>query len=100
MLPPIPQSLVPTMASQDVAKPRPDIPAVTPAQESSKESSVELERRHPQEAQELLEQERRRRKHQRQQYTPEELAQMDEDELAQKSLEALPRQGLWVDVEI
>ncbi|MDX5373162.1 MAG: aspartate-semialdehyde dehydrogenase [Pseudomonadaceae bacterium] len=99
MLPPIPHSLLPVTAQQDVVKPRPDIPPVTPANESSNESQVELDKRHPQEAEELLREEQRRR--QRRGYTPEELAELDAASPEQeKLLEELPRQGLWVDVEV
>jgi hypothetical protein len=98
MLPPIPQSLVPVTAQQDVPKPRPDIPPVTPSNESSKESAVELDKRHPQEAEMLLREEQRRR--QRRGYTPEELAEGEVREADEKLLEELPRQGLWVDVEV
>ena len=61
MLPPIPHSLAPVTAQQDVPKPRPDIPPVTPPSESAKESAIELDRRHPQEAEMLLYEEQRRR---------------------------------------
>ena len=61
MLPPIPHSLMPVTAQQDVPKPRPDIPPVTPPSESAKESAIELDRRHPQEAEMLLYEEQRRR---------------------------------------
>lgn len=98
MLPPIPQSLVPVGAQQDVVKPRPDVPPVTPMQESAQESAVGFDRRHPQEAEELLREEQRRR--QRRGYTAQELAdgEVAEEDLA--VLEELPRQGLWVDVEV
>lgn len=98
MLPPIPQSLVPVTAQQDVVKPRPDIPPVTPMQESAQESAVSLDKRHPQEAEELLREEQRRR--QRRGYTPEELAAGEVSEEDQAVLSELPRQGLWVDVEV
>lgn len=98
MLPPIPQSLVPVTAQQDVVKPRPDISPVTPMQESAQESAVGLDKRHPQEAEELLREEQRRR--QRRGYTPEELAAGEVAEEDLSALEELPRQGLWVDVEV
>lgn len=98
MLPPIPHSLAPVTAQQDVMKPRPDIPPVTPTAESSKESAVELDKRHPQEAAELLREEQRRR--QRRGYTPEELAEGEVAEQDERALADLPRQGLWVDVEV
>ncbi|HSC84168.1 MAG TPA: aspartate-semialdehyde dehydrogenase [Pseudomonas sp.] len=98
MLPPIPHSLAPVTAQQDVIKPRPDIPPVTPSNESSKESAIELDKRHPQEAEELLREEQRRR--QRRGYTPAELAEHEVAETDEKELAELPRQGLWVDVEV
>ncbi|KFX70038.1 aspartate-semialdehyde dehydrogenase [Pseudomonas taeanensis MS-3] len=98
MLPPIPQSLVPVTAQQDVIKPRPDIPPVTPVQESSKESALSLDKRHPQDAEELLREEQRRR--QRRGYTPEQLAAGEVDEADEAALDELPRQGVWVDVEV
>lgn len=98
MLPPIPHGMAPVTVQQDVIKPRPDIPPVTPVAESAKESGVSLDRRHPQEAEELLREEQRRR--QRHGYTPEQLAAAEVDEVADETGEALPRQGLWVDVEV
>ncbi len=98
MLPPIPHSLQPVTVQQDVPKPRPEIPPVTPASESSKESAVELDKRHPQEAEILLREEQRRR--QRRGYTPEALAEGEVEKADEKLLDELPRQGLWVDVEV
>lgn len=98
MLPPIPHSLAPITAQQDVIKPRPDIPPVTPVAESAKESALSLDKRHPQEAELLLREEQRRR--QRQGYTPEQLAAGEADEAVDEAGEDLPRQGLWVDVEV
>ncbi len=98
MLPPIPHSLVPVTAQQDVIKPRPDIPPVTPATASSEESAIGLDRRHPQEAEEMLREEQRRR--QRRGYTAEEIAEGDVEQADEEVIEQLPRQGLWVDVEV
>ena len=60
--------------------------------------AVELDRRHPQEAEMLLYEEQRRR--QRRGYSAEELAEGEVEEGDEKLLEELPRQGLWVDVEV
>jgi hypothetical protein len=98
MLPPIPSGVFPVSAQQDVVKPRPEVAPVTPVQPSSSESAVNLDRRHPQEAEQMLRDEQRRR--QRRRYTPEELATGETDEQDQAGLEDLPRQGLWVDVEV
>ncbi|MVW76177.1 aspartate-semialdehyde dehydrogenase [Pseudomonas xionganensis] len=99
MLPPIPHGMAPVTVQQDVIKPRPEIPPVTPSAESAKESGVSLDKRHPQEAEELLREEQRRR--QRRGYSAQELAGMSEEEVAEAAgQESLPRQGLWVDVEV
>ena len=98
MLPPLPHSLIPVTAQQDVVKPRPEIAPVAPVQPSPDESAVTLDRRHPQESAEMLRDEQRRR--QRRGYAPEELATGETDEQDQAELEELPRQGLWVDVEV
>ena len=98
MLPPIPHSLAPVTVQQDVIKPRPEIPPVTPAAESAKESGVSLDKRHPQEAEMLLREEQRRR--QRRGYTPAELAEGEIDAADEAVIDDLPRQGLWVDVEV
>jgi len=98
VLPPIPHGMAPVTAQQDVIKPRPDIPPVTPSAQSAKESGVSLDKRHPQEAEELLREEQRRR--QRRGYSPEVLAEGEVAETDEAGVEALPRQGLWVDVEV
>ncbi|PAU54963.1 aspartate-semialdehyde dehydrogenase [Pseudomonas sp. PIC25] len=98
MLPPIPHMLMPVTAQQDPIKPRPDIPPVTPPQESANEAAISLDKRHPQDAIELLREEQRRR--QRRGYTPEELAEGEVAKADEPLIEELPRQGLWVDVEV
>ena len=98
MLPPIPHSMAPVTVQQDVIKPRPEIPPVTPAAESAKESGVSLDKRHPQEAEMLLREEQRRR--QRRGYSPAELAEGEVDAADEAVLDDMPRQGLWVDVEV
>lgn len=97
MLPPIPHSLAPVTAQQDPVKPRPEIPLVTPTQGAAAESAVTLDRRHPQEVAERLREEQRRR--QRQGHTPQEMAENQSEEET-PGLDDLPRQGLWVDVEV
>ncbi|MDZ4334161.1 MAG: aspartate-semialdehyde dehydrogenase [Pseudomonas sp.] len=99
MLPPIPHSLVPVTVQHDVVKPRPEIPPVTATAESSKESGVSLDKRHPQEAEMMLREEQRRRQR-RHGYTPEELAEGGVAEADEAVVGELPRQGLWVDVEV
>jgi hypothetical protein len=99
VLPPIPHSLAPVTVQQDVIKPRPEIPPVAPAAESAKESAVSLDKRHPQEAEALLREEQRRRQRRRG-YSPEELAEGDVAEADEAVIDELPRQGLWVDVEV
>jgi hypothetical protein len=98
VLPPIPHSLAPVTVQQDVIKPRPEVPPVTPTAEGAKESGVSLDKRHPQEAAELLREEQRRR--QRRGYSAEELAEGEVEQEDAPLLDELPRQGLWVDVEV
>lgn len=98
MLPVIPPGVIQVSAQQDVAKPRPDPAPVAPIEPSPKESQVELERRHPQESEEMLREEQRRR--QRRRYTPQELAEGATDAEDKETLNELPRQGVWVDVEV
>ncbi len=97
MLPPITHNVAPVTVQQDVVKPPPAIPPVTPSAESAQESAVELARKHPQEAERLREEQRRR---QRRGYSAEELAEGEVSEADAAVLDALPRQGLWVDVEV
>lgn len=99
MLPVVAPGVVQVNAQQDVAKSRPEIAPVTPVQSSANESAVNLERRHPQEAEQMLRDEQRRRQRRRG-YSPQQLADGDTAAEDQDALEALPRQGLWVDVEV
>ncbi len=99
MLPVIPPGTVQVTAQQDVLKPKPEVAPVAPVQPSANESSVGLERRHPQEAEQMLRDEQRRRQRRRG-YSPEELVKGVIAEEDQEAVDALPRQGLWVDVEV
>ncbi|WP_313243513.1 aspartate-semialdehyde dehydrogenase [Stutzerimonas nitrititolerans] len=94
MLPPIPSGVIQVTAQQDVVKPRPDTPPVTPVQASANESAISPDRRHPDEGVQLRQDEQRRAR----------LAGEAEDEQAETDddaeLEELPRQGRWVDVEV
>ena len=50
MLPPmLPLSAVPITSQTDPIRPRPDIPPVVPVQESSSESTIDLQKRNPEE---------------------------------------------------
>ncbi|SNS13718.1 aspartate-semialdehyde dehydrogenase [Pseudomonas segetis] len=100
MLPPIPQSLVPVTASQDVVKPKPLTPPVMPVAETSKESALNLDKRHPQDAEAILREEQRR---QQKRYAAALLAEAGDetsDVEPNEDGEELPRRGLWVDIEV
>lgn len=98
MLPPIPHSMAPVTAQQDVSKPKPNIVPVTPVTESSKESALSLDKRHPQDAQVLMREEQQRRQ---KRYAAALLAESEETpELLDEFEHELPRQGLWVDIEV
>jgi hypothetical protein len=97
MLPPIPSGVFQVTAQQDVVKPRPEIAPVTPVQSSANESAVSLDRRHPQEAEEMLREEQRRRQRRNPgAHGPDEAGESDTPD----DLDEPPRQGRWVDIEV
>ncbi|AGI25521.1 aspartate-semialdehyde dehydrogenase [Pseudomonas sp. MT3] len=100
MLPPIPHSLAPVTAQQDVPRPRPDVAPVSPPAPSAGNAGVGLERR-PDE--EVLEEEyqRRRKRRQPSDGTPEGEA-LEELEQVEELGEVrdAPRKGLWIDIEV
>ncbi|AAY90593.1 aspartate-semialdehyde dehydrogenase [Pseudomonas protegens] len=113
MLPPmLPLSAVPITAQQDPIRQRPDIPPVVPVQESSNESTIDLQKRDPEESALLLREEQRRqqqkqRREREAEDDPEEHLAVPGDELNADNtvpvvplIEDAPRQGLWVDVEV
>lgn len=113
MLPPmLPLSAVPITAQQDPVRQRPDIPPVVPVQESSNESTIDLQNRDPEETALLLREEQRRRQEREQrrreaEEDPEEHLAVPGTELnADNTVPVVPlvegeaRQGLWVDIQI
>ncbi|TWH76865.1 hypothetical protein LX59_00910 [Azomonas agilis] len=102
MLPPMPLSLVPVTAQQDIPKPRPDIAPVTPTQPSARESMLTLDKRHPQDTPELIYEEQQRRRKQRQEHQaesgPEGVAVEEYLETEEREVEE-QRQGLWIDTQ-
>jgi len=101
MLPPIPHSLAPVTAQQDVPKPRPDVAPVSPAAPSAGNAGVELERR-PDEQALREEYQRRRKRRQLADGTPEgeALEELEEVEELGEEVQAAQRKGLWIDVEV
>ncbi|MFW9266573.1 aspartate-semialdehyde dehydrogenase [Pseudomonas sp. D2-30] len=113
MLPPmLPLSAVPVTAQQDPIRPRPDIPPVVPVQESSSESTIDLQKRDPEETALLLreeqrrQQERERRRREADEDPDEHLAVPGTELNADNTVPVVPlvegesRQGLWVDIQI
>ncbi|AMB85830.1 aspartate-semialdehyde dehydrogenase [Pseudomonas agarici] len=113
MLPPLlPLSVLPVTSQQDPIRPRPDIPPVVPVQESSRESTIDLQKRDPEEAAWLLREEQRRQQERQQRRReadddPERHLAVPGDELNTDHtvpvvalMEEQPRQGLLVDVEV
>lgn len=98
MLPPIPSGVIQVTAQQDVVRPRPDTPPVTPVQASANESAISPDRRHPQDNVQMQSDEQRRR--QRRAQTSGELAEDEIEADDGAELDELPRQGRWVDVEV
>ncbi|WLG94644.1 aspartate-semialdehyde dehydrogenase [Pseudomonas sp. FP198] len=113
MLPPmLPLSAVPITAQQDPIRPRPDIPPVVPVQQSSSESTIDLQKGDPEEAALLLreeqrrQQERNRRRREADEDPEEHLAVPGTELNADNTVPVVPlvegeeRQGLWVDIQI
>jgi len=109
----LPLSVVPVTSQQDPIRPRPDIPPVVPVQESSNESTIDLQKRDPEESAWLLREEQRRQQEQQRQRQreadddPELHLAVPGDELNADNtvpvvalMEDQPRQGLLVDVEV
>jgi len=112
LLPTLPLSAVPITAQQDPVRQRPDIPPVVPVQQTSSESTIDLQKRDPEEAALLLREEQRRQqerdRHRREaDEDPEEHLAIPGTELnADNTVPVKPliddeaRQGLWVDIQI
>ena len=112
MLPPmLPLSAVPITSQHDPIRPRPDIPPVVPVQESSNESTIDLQKRDPEEAAftargTARKQERERRRREADEDPEVHLAIPGTELNADNTvpvvplMEDQPRQGLWVDIEI
>ncbi|MCU1738894.1 MULTISPECIES: aspartate-semialdehyde dehydrogenase [Pseudomonas] len=113
MLPPIlPLSVVPITSQTDPIRPQPNIPPVVPVQQSSNESTIDLQKRDPDEAGWLLREEQRRQQEQQQRRReadddPELHLAVPGDELNADNtvpvvalMDDQPRQGLLVDVEV
>ncbi|RFQ24671.1 aspartate-semialdehyde dehydrogenase [Pseudomonas sp. ATCC 13867] len=100
MLPPIPHSLAPVTAQQDVPRPRPDVAPVSPPAPQRGQR-----RRGPgaRPDEEVLEEEyqRRRKRRQPSDGTPEGEA-LEELEQVEELGEVrdAPRKGLWIDIEV
>ena len=112
MLPPmLPLSAVPVTSQQDPIRQRPDIPPVVPVQESSNESTIDLQKRDAEQSALLLREEQQRqqerqRRQREEQDDPEQHLAVPGDELNADNtvpvaplIEEAPRQGLWVDVQ-
>lgn len=113
MLPPmLPLSAVPITSQQDPIRPRPDIAPVVAVQASSSESTIDLQKRDPEEAALMLRDEQRRqqerdRRRREADDDPEAHLAVPGDELNADNtvpvaplMEDQPRQGLWVDIEV
>ncbi|WP_413794379.1 MULTISPECIES: aspartate-semialdehyde dehydrogenase [unclassified Pseudomonas] len=113
MLPPmLPLSAVPITAQQDPVRQRPDIPPVVPVQQSSNESTIDLQKRDPEETalrlreEQRRQQERERRRREADEDPEEHLAVPGTELNADNTVPVVPlmeeesRQGLWVDIQI
>ena len=108
----LPLSAVPITAQQDPVRQRPDIPPVVPVQQTSNESTIDLQKRDPQESALLLreeqqrQQERDRRRREADEDPEEHLAVPGTELNADNTVPVVPliedeaRRGLWVDIKI
>ena len=113
MLPPmLPLSVVPVTSQLDPVRQKPDIPPVVPVQPGSNESTIDLQKRDPEEAALLLREEQRRQQEQQKRRreadedsqehlaVPGDVLNADNTVPVVPLIEDAPRQGLWVDVEV
>ncbi|VVN90096.1 aspartate-semialdehyde dehydrogenase [Pseudomonas fluorescens] len=113
MLPPmLPLSAVPITSQLDPVRPRPDIPPVVPVQESSSESTIDLQQHDPEEAAfQLREQQRRKQEREKHRREADERVEAhlaipgtelnaDDTVPVVPLIDDEPRQGLWVDIKI
>lgn len=103
MLPPIPQGLVPVTSQQDAVKQRPDVPPVTPPQDSSGAGDVSLENKDSSEVRERFREEQRRRQRQQAEHEQQEEdldGEHEEDEKEPKPSKAMSRRGVWIDIKV
>ncbi|MFR0688756.1 hypothetical protein ACLUTX_05145 [Enterobacterales bacterium AE_CKDN230030158-1A_HGKHYDSX7] len=101
MLPLVPTHFAPVTSQQDVLRPRPDVAPVTAPAASAGNAGVELERR-PDEQALREEYQRRRKRRELADGTPEgeALEELEEVEELGDDVQAAPRKGLWIDVEV
>ncbi|MBA1243808.1 MULTISPECIES: aspartate-semialdehyde dehydrogenase [Pseudomonas] len=108
MIPPVTlQPFVPVNPQLDPVKPNPEIPPVAPAQPPSADTDIDLRNREREDAALLLrEHEERRRRRQREGepeaalVVPGDVLNADNTVPAVPLMDAPPRQGLWVDLEV
>ena len=103
MLPPIPQGLVPVTVQQDVVKQQPNVPTVTPTQDSAQSSDVSLQDKDSEQVRERLRDEQRRqqeKERQRQQAAAGQQEEEHSDKDGEQEKSGMSRRGLWVDVRV
>lgn len=108
MIPPVTlQPFVPVNPQLDPVKPTPEIPPVAAPQAPSADTDIDLRNREREEAALLLREHEQRRQRQRREGEPEEALVVPGDVLnadntvpAVPLMDAPPRQGLWVDLEV
>jgi hypothetical protein len=98
MLPAIPSSAIPTVPQPEQIKARTEVAPVAPAVDTPNQSEVGVGGRDPGETIARLKEEQKRRR--RRGYSPQSLSEGDVEPEDIALIENLPRQGLWVDVEV
>lgn len=101
MIPPIPNAALPIVTHHEASKARTEVAPIAPAVDTPNDSDVGLDHRDPAETVERLREEERRRR--RKKGTPRGVKPGTSTATVSATddvIEDLPRQGVWIDIEV
>ncbi|WP_462378936.1 aspartate-semialdehyde dehydrogenase [Pseudomonas sp. Marseille-QA0892] len=100
MIPPIPNAALPVVTHPEAVKARTEVAPVAPAVDTPNDSGVGLAHRDPAETLERLREEERRRRKKKGMQAARPPSSGATIITADDVIEDLPRQGVWIDVEV
>lgn len=101
MIPPIPNGALPIVTHPEASKARTEVAPIAPAVDTPNDSGVGLAHRDPAETIERLrEEERRRRRKKGMSRALNPASSMATVPVTEEVIEDLPRQGVWIDIEV